>query len=113
MRRCFFFTILVLWFTVPLLLYARLRVPPGEEDFRDLARHAPLVFRGQVVQPSLTREEPENKEGIAVIAVDRWYRGDLRLRQSSHVEVHFTYSASEAFSGRLCGPRARRISRPV
>jgi hypothetical protein len=102
MRRCFLITVLGLWLSVPSLLCARLRVPPGEEDVRDLAQHAPLVYRGKVVQLSLTKDEPENKEGIAVIAVDRWYRGGVRLRYSSRVQVHFTYSPVGFFDGHNC-----------
>ena len=102
MRRCLLITILIAWFWVPSLLYARLRVPPGGEDVRDLAQHAPLVFRGKVLQLSLTKDQPENKEGIAVIGVDRWYRGSVRLRYSSRVRIRFTYSAVGSFEGHNC-----------
>src|SRR5215470_12825119 len=61
---CFSIAILVLWLSTPLLLCARIPVPPGDEDVRGLAQHAPLVFRGQVVQLSLAKAESENKEGI-------------------------------------------------
>jgi len=101
MRRLLLIAVLVLWLSTPLLLWARLRVPPGDEDVRNLAEHAPLVFRGQVVQLSLTKSEPGNKEGVAVIVVDRWYRG-ARFRDSSLVHVHFAYGPDGFSQGHNC-----------
>ena len=101
MHSCFSIAILVLWLSTPLLLCARIPVPPGDEDVRGLAQHAPLVFRGQVVQLSLAKAESENKEGTAAIAVDRWYRGGGR-RHSSRVQLHFVYSPVGFFDGHNC-----------
>jgi hypothetical protein len=98
MRQYLSISLLLLWLSTPVPLCARLRVSPGQEDVRDLAKRAPLVFRGQVVQLQLTRDEPEVKEGIAVIGVERWYRGNIGSRNSSRVRVHFVYGYSAASS---------------
>lgn len=102
MRQYLSISLLLLWLLTPVPLYARLRVSPGQEDVRDLAKRAPLVFRGQVVQLQLTRDEPEVKEGIAVIRVERWYRGNIGFRYSSPVRVHFIYVDSAASFGHNC-----------
>jgi hypothetical protein len=83
------------------LLWARIPVSPGDEDIRNLADDATLVFRGQVVQLHLTKSEPGNKEGIAVIAIDRWYRGG-RVPVSSQIGVHFRYDSNQFFQGHDC-----------
>lgn len=91
MRRFLLLSVIVLLLSTSLLLWARIRVSPGAEDVRNLAEHAPLVFRGQVVQVNLTKTGPfGSKEGIAVIAVDRWYRG-IKPQDSSRIHVHFAY----------------------
>jgi hypothetical protein len=92
----------LVWLSTPVPLCARLRVSPGQEDVRDLAKRAPLVFRGKVVQLQLTRDEPELREGIAVIGVERLYRGNIRFRNSSRFRVRFVYSAGNSFDGHNC-----------
>jgi HEAT repeat protein len=101
MSRYFLIAVFVLRISASQLLWARIPVSPGDEDIRDLADHAPLVFRGQVVQLHLTKREPGNKEGIAVIAVDRWYRGG-RVPVSSRINVHFAYDWEQSFQGHNC-----------
>jgi hypothetical protein len=87
-------------------LSARIPAPPGFEDVRDLAEHAPLVFRGQVVDVEFAskRAYAENDyvyavEGVAVIRVDRWYRGSS---SSSSAKVHFVYNEFDAGNGHYC-----------
>jgi hypothetical protein len=102
MRQYVSISLLLLWLSTPVPLCARLRVSPGQEDVRDLAKRAPLVFRGQVVQLQLTRDEPAVKEGIAVIGVERWYRGNIGFRNSSRVRVHFVYGSGNSVDGHNC-----------
>jgi hypothetical protein len=87
MRRHFAASILICIATT-VRLSARIPAPPGFEDVRSLAENSPLVFRGQVGDLKLTRNEP--KEGVAVIGVDRWYRGS---QPASSVKVHFVHPA--------------------
>jgi hypothetical protein len=88
--RSHFLTCLLICAAISTPLSARLPVSPGFEDIRNLAEHAPLVFRGQVEDLILARNQPEIKEGVAVISVDRWYRGSQSVNS---VKVHFVYNA--------------------
>jgi HEAT repeat protein len=54
-------------------LWARLMLPPSMADVRELAGHAPLVFRGQVL--AVIPEPGAWNLYTAKIQVDRWYRG--------------------------------------
>ena len=89
MRRNFL-TVLLICVAISTRLSARLPAPPGFEDVRNLAEHAPLVFRGQVEDVLLAKNQAEIKEGVAVIGVDRWYRGSQAVNS---VMVHFVYDA--------------------
>src|SRR5438309_6027158 len=102
MRRFFLIAFLAQSLSMPVFLCARLQVPPGEEDLRDLAQHAPLVFRGKVAEVNLARDQAVGKEGIAIIAVDRWYRGTVTLRGLSRVQIHFMYGPATFSQGHNC-----------
>jgi HEAT repeat protein len=49
-----------------------------------------MLFRGQVGDVKLTKDEHGVREGVAVISVDRWYRG---RQPANFVKVHFAYQA--------------------
>ena len=68
--------VVVLCYSSPALLWGRIRVSPGDEMVRELAQESKFVFRGKVVQLALTKDQPGYKEGVAFIAVDRWYKGN-------------------------------------
>jgi hypothetical protein len=99
LRRQFVMSLLIC-FLLPVRLSARLPSPPGFEDVRNLAEHSPLVFRGEVGDLILARNEPYMREGVAVISADRWYRGSHQSINS--VKVHFVYSAESSFNGHDC-----------
>ena len=93
--------VLAFFITAPYLLWGRLRVSPGSEDVRNLAEQAPLVFRGQIVELNLSTDGSDNKKGIAVVAVDRWYRG-AGLQNYSQVPVYFAFDPGTFFQGHNC-----------
>jgi hypothetical protein len=64
--------------------------PPSMADVRDLAEKASLVFRGRVltVVPLSSNTEPGARVvSVAMIQVDRWYRGI----ESTVVSLPFAY----------------------
>jgi len=73
------------------LLWGRIRAPLGYEDISGMAKDAPLVFRGKVIQVDLSKNDRYFKEGIAQIAVDRWYKGKQVKLDLEHVPLHFGY----------------------
>lgn len=105
MRR-HFIAVLLSCLSLSIPLSARIPAPPGFEDVRHLAENAPLVFRGQVVDVKFAKKQayPENghtfaEEGVAVIWVDRWYRGSS---SNSSVNLHFVYNDQAAGNGHNC-----------
>jgi len=97
---------LIICLTVSIPLWARVPAQPGFEDVRNLAEHAPLVFRGRVVDVKFANKQAyaENghvysDEGVAVIWVDRWYRGSSSGR---FVNLHFVYNDTGAGNGHDC-----------
>ena len=76
--------------------WARVQLPASQADIRSLAEHAPLVFRGRVLQlsrmqdpgPPRTHDRWYRDVGMAVIAVDRWYRGTQPI-DSVRVQVRY------------------------
>jgi HEAT repeats len=81
--------------------WCRLMFPPSLADVRDLAEKSPLVFRGHVIAvwPVATNTEPRaNKQFIASIQVDRWYRGS----GSAPALLHFAYSGRIVADGHDC-----------
>jgi len=106
MRRCFLLAGLIICLTMSIPLWARVPAQPGFEDVRNLAKLAPLVFRGQVVDVKFAnkRAYAENghvysDEGVAVIWVDRWYRGSSSGR---FVNLRFVYNDIGAANGHDC-----------
>jgi hypothetical protein len=97
MRR-HFLTVLIICLSTSIPLSARIPAPPGFEDIRGLANSAPLVFRGQVMDVKFVNKY-ESKDGVAVISVDRWYRGSS---PDSFVNLHFVYNDQEAGNGHDC-----------
>jgi hypothetical protein len=98
--------VLTICLSISMPLSARIPAPPGFEDVRDLAENAPLVFRGQVVEVDLASKRAfvesgyvYAKEGVAIIRVDRWYRGSL---SSGSVNLHFVYNDQDAANGHNC-----------
>jgi len=105
MRR-HFFAGFIICLTISIPLWARIPAQPGFEDVRNLAELAPLVFRGQVVDVKFANKQAfaENghvysDEGVAVIWVDRWYRGSSSGR---FVNLHFVYNDTGAGNGHDC-----------
>lgn len=105
MRR-HFLAGLVMCLTVSMALWARIPSPPGFEDVRNLAERAPLVFRGQVIDVKSANKQAYAEdghiyadEGVAVIWVDRWYRGSSSGRS---VNLHFVYNENGAGNGHDC-----------
>jgi hypothetical protein len=95
-------TVLIIYFSTSILAFARLRESPGFEDIQDMARDAPLVFRGQVTDVRLANNANHGsqiKDGLAVISVDRWYRGSS---SNKPVEIHFVYDPPAGFDGHDC-----------
>lgn len=94
-------TICLLFLLCP-LLSARIRPPLGYEDIRGLAKDAPLVFRGRVVQVDLSRNDHGSKEGVAFISADRWYKGERTSLDLSRVPVRFAYYSGGFLEGHNC-----------
>ena len=91
-------TVFLVCLSLSIPLSARIPAPPGFEDIRSLAQRAPLVFRGEVGNLNLAKNEAGVKDGVAVIMVDRWYLGSpSRLS----VNVHFVHAPWE-INGHNC-----------
>ena len=87
MRHHFLPVVLVsILFSVP--ASARLRSLAGFEDIQDMAARAPFIFRGEVVDFKPADTKTLRKEGLAVVAIDRWYRGSS---SNSFINLHFAY----------------------
>jgi hypothetical protein len=101
MRR-HLFTVLAICLCTSIPVSARLRVSAGFEDIQGMAQHAPLVFRGQVTEIELADKTDKGtrvKHGVAVLAVDRWYRGSSSNR---FVNLHFVYVPPQGDDGHYC-----------
>lgn len=100
MRR-HFLTVLILCVSISISASARNRVPPGFEDIRGMAQEALLVLRGKVVDVTYadTGRGTHFKDGSAVIAVDRWYRGSS---SNNSVSLHFAHDSSGVAGGHDC-----------
>lgn len=101
MRRFRLFVALALCLC-PAFSWGRIRAPLGDEDIPGLAKDAPLVFRGQVTRLVLTLNQPRSREGVAFVAVDRWYKGQDPELDLSGVPVHFYYYAGGMMDGHNC-----------
>ena len=86
----------------PAFSWGRIRAPLGDEDIPGLAKDAPLVFRGQVTRLALTLNQPRSREGVAFVAVDRWYKGQQSQLDLSGVPIHFAYNSDGFFQGHNC-----------
>ena len=67
-----------------------------------MVRDAPLVFRGQVTDIRLANNANRGsqiKDGLAVISVDRWYRGSSSNKPA---DIHFVYDPPAGFDGHDC-----------
>jgi hypothetical protein len=92
----------------PPQLAARIPLPKGTEDVRDLFASAPLVFHGHIVTIEFRSIELDTKhfdwEGrnrgarVATFQVDRWYKGSS---QQSTVQLQFFYGEPD-LSGYDC-----------
>ena len=85
--------LLALCCLMPVSAWSRLRVLPGQENIRGMAEESKFVFRGQVVGLELSKNEPGDRKGVAIIAADRWYKSTGRLSNSSRVRVQFAYTS--------------------
>lgn len=94
--------ILLLFFLSSGFLWGRLRAPLGYEDIPGLAKAAPLVFRGKVVEVELTKNDPYFKDGIAIVVADRWYKGRSGNLDLAHLPIHFSYSSGGFRDGHNC-----------
>jgi hypothetical protein len=101
-RVCLFIVLANLaMFLLAVQCWCRLMSPPSMADVRDLAQKSPLVFRGRVLKviPVAENREPGPRvESIAIIQVDRWYRGKGR----TEALVHFTYDYNRTVNGHDC-----------
>jgi len=104
-------SIFLLLLVFPPGVAARIPLPKGTEDVRDLFASAPLVFHGRVLNVE-SREHRSieedvkhfdwdarnNQARIATFQVDRWYKGSSQL---STVKLQFDYGA-DAINGHDC-----------
>ena len=102
MLRGLLIAVIVLCYSSPALLWGRIRVPPGDEMVRELAQESQFVFRGKVVQLALSKDQPGFKEGVAFVAVDRWYKGNPQQLDVSNLPVRFGYSSGAFGDGHNC-----------
>ncbi len=78
----------------PSSVLARLEPPEGTEDIRYLAESASFVFHARVVSFDSVRKEYGEEDGVATLAVDRWYKGKT---QPATVRLKFAYAGMSAF----------------
>lgn len=100
--HCHLFTILAVCLGTSIPVSARLRVSAGFEDIQGMTQHAPLIFRGQVAEIQLADKSEKGsrvKDGLAVIAVDRWCRGSS---SKWFVNVHLVYAPPQGDNGHYC-----------